>query len=89
MKLKIVSEGSGETTKVVDAETGEELENVIGLELSMDAFNVQAALLVRDPHLAINNLEAQEIRQGDSAGHDGGTSSSDNQQHIEQASQQV
>jgi len=89
MKLKIVSEGSGETTKVVDAETGEELENVIGLELSMDAFNVQAALLVRDPHLAINNLEAQEIRQGDSAGYDGGTSSSDNQQHIEQASQQV
>tara|TARA_R100000808_G_C2128175_1_gene137952 strand:+ start:832 stop:1086 length:255 start_codon:yes stop_codon:yes gene_type:complete len=84
-----VSEGSGETTKVVDAETGEELENVIGLELSMDAFNVQAALLVRDPHLAINNLEAQEIRQGDSAGYDGGTSSSDNQQHIEQASQQV
>ena len=89
MKLKIVSEGSGETTKVVDAETGEELENVIGLELSMDAFNVQAALLVRDPHLAINNLEAQEIRQGDSTGYDGGTSSSDNQQHIEQASQQV
>tara|TARA_B100000029_G_scaffold481771_1_gene531083 strand:+ start:249 stop:416 length:168 start_codon:yes stop_codon:yes gene_type:complete len=55
----------------------------------MDAFNVEAAILIRDPLLSIDNLEVQEIRQGDSAGYDGGTSSSDNQQHIEQASQQV
>ena len=86
MKLKIVSEGTGETTKVVDAETGEEVENVMGLELSMDAFNVQAALLIRDPHLNITNLEAQEIRQGDSAGYDGTAGDPDNQQYSEQAS---
>ena len=89
MKLKIVSEGTGETTKVVDAETGEEVENVMGLELSMDAFNVQAALLIRDPHLNITNLEAQEIRQGDSAGYDGTAGDPDNQQYSEQASKQV
>ncbi len=89
MKLKIVSQGTGATTKVVDAETGEEVENILSLELSMDAFNVEAAILIRDPLLSIDNLEVQEIRQGDSAGYDGGTSSSDNQQHIEQASQQV
>ena len=89
MKLKIVSEGTGATTKVVDADTGEEVENIIGLELSMDAFNVEAAVVVRDPHLSIDNLEAQEIRQGDSAGHDGATGNPDNRQHSEQASQQV
>ena len=89
MKLKIVSEGTGDTTRVVDADTGEEVENIIGLELSMDAFNVEAAVVVRDPHLSIDNLEAQEIRQGDSAGHDGATGNADNRQHSEQASQQV
>ena len=89
MKLKIVSEGTGDTTRVVDADTGEEVENIIGLELSMDAFNVEAAVVVRDPHLSINNLEAQEIRQGDSAGYDGGASNPDNQQHSEPISEQV
>ena len=78
MKLKIVSQGTGATTKVVDAETGEEVENILSLELSMDAFNVEAAILIRDPLLSIDNLEVQEIRQGDSAGYDGGTSSPDN-----------
>ena len=79
MKLKIVSEGTGPTTKVVNAETDEEIEDIIGVELSMDAFNVEAMLVLRDPHLSIDNLEAQEIRQGDSAGYDGGASSPDNQ----------
>ncbi len=89
MKLKIVSGGTGATTKVVDAETGEEVENVLSLELSMDAFNVEAAILIRDPHLNIDNLETQEIRQGDSAGYDGGASNPDNQQHSEPISEQV
>ena len=85
MKLKIVSEGTARTTRVVNAETDEEVENIVGLELSMDAFNVEAAVVVRDPHLSIDNLEAQEIRQGDSAGHDGATGNPDNRQHSEQA----
>ena len=49
MKLKIVSEGTGATTKVVNAETGEVVENILGLEISMDAFNLEAAILIRDP----------------------------------------
>ena len=89
MKLKIVSEGTGDTTRVVDADTGEEVENIIGLELSMDAFNVEAAVVVRDPHLSIDNLEAQEIRQGDSTGYDGAAGNPDNRQYSEQASEQV
>ena len=78
MKLKIVSEGTGETTKVVDAETGREVENVLSLELSMDAFNVEAAIIIRSPDLNINNLEAREILQGDSAGYVGRASDPDN-----------
>ena len=89
MKLKIVSEGTARTTRVVNAETDEEVENIVGLELSMDAFNVEAAILVSDPNLSINNLEAQEIRQGDSAGYDGAAGNPDNRQYSEQASEQV
>ena len=89
MKLKILSEGTGATTKVVNAETGEEVENVLGLEISMDAFNLEAAILIRDPSLSINDIEVQEIRQGDSAGYDGGASNPDNQQHSEPISEQV
>ena len=65
MKLKIVSEGTGATTKVVDAETGEAVENILGLEISMDAFNLEAAILIRDPELSIDDIEVQEVRQGD------------------------
>jgi len=78
MKLKILSEGTGATTKVVNAETGEEVENVLGLEISMDAFNLEAAILIRDPNLSINDIEVQEIRQGDPTGYDGTASNPDN-----------
>ena len=83
MKLKIVSEGTPETTKLVSAETGEEIEDILSIEISMDAFNVEAAILVRSPHLNINNLPTQEILQGDSAGYVGTTGNPDDQQHSE------
>ena len=66
MKLKIVSEGTGETTKVINEETGEEVEDVVSLDLSMNAFNVDAAIVINNPHLEIKNLEAEELTQGDS-----------------------
>jgi hypothetical protein len=68
MKLKIVSEGTPGTTKIVHAETGEEVENVMGIELSMDAFHVEAAILIKDPNLSIDQIEVQEVRQGDGMG---------------------
>ena len=79
MKLKIVSEGTGATTKVVNAETGELVENVMGLEISMDAFNLDAVIVIRDPHLSLENISTQEIKQGDSTGYDGTASNPDNQ----------
>tara|TARA_R110000824_G_scaffold237755_2_gene426566 strand:- start:9496 stop:9765 length:270 start_codon:yes stop_codon:yes gene_type:complete len=89
MKLKILSEGTGGTTKVVNAETGEEVENIISLDFSMTAFNVDAAIVIRDPHLSIDNLDTREIRQGDSLSHDGTASDPDNQQYSEQAGLEI
>jgi hypothetical protein len=80
MKLKIVSDGTAENTHIINAETEEELENVINLEVSMDAFNIEAAFLVRNPELSLTNIDAQEVQVGDNTiQYDGGTSTSDDQ----------
>ena len=64
----------------MNAETEEELENVINLEVSVDAFNVEAAFLVRNPELSLTNINAQEVQVGDNTiQYDGGTSTSDDQ----------
>ena len=79
MKLKIVSDGTAENTHIINAETEEELENVINLEVSMDAFNIEAAFLVRNPELSLTNIDAQEVHVGDNTiQYDGGASTSDN-----------
>ena len=80
MKLKIVSDGTAENTHIINAETEEELENVINLEVSMDAFNIEAAFLVRNPELSLNNIDAQEVQVGDNTiQYDGGASTPDDQ----------
>ena len=80
MKLKIVSDGTAENTHIMNAETEEEIENVINLEVSIDAFNVEAAFLVRNPELSLTNIDAQEVQVGDNTiQYDGGTSTSDDQ----------
>ena len=45
MKVKIISDGTSENTKIVNAETEEEIEDIIHVEVSIDAFNVEAAFL--------------------------------------------
>ena len=78
MKLKIVSDGTAENTHIINAETEEELENVINLEVSMDAFNIEAAFLVRNPELSLTNIDAQEVQVGDNTiQYDGGASTPD------------
>ena len=80
MKLKIVSDGTAENTHIMNAETEEELENVINLEVSVDAFNVEAAFLVRNPELSLTNIDAQEVQVGDNTiQYDGGRSTPDDQ----------
>ena len=80
MKLKIVSDGTAENTHIMNAETEEEIDNVINLEVSVDAFNVEAAFLVRNPELSLTNIDAQEVQVGDNTiQYDGGTSTPDDQ----------
>ena len=78
MKLKIVSDGTSENTHVLNAETNEELEDIINLEVSIDSFHVEAAFLVKNPELALMDVNAREVQVGDNTiQYDGGTSTSD------------
>ena len=80
MKLKIVSDGTAENTRVMNAETEEEIENIINLEVSMDAFNIEEAFLIRNPELSLSNIDAQEVQVGDNTiQYDGGRSTPDDQ----------
>ena len=75
-----MSDGTAENTHIMNAETEEEIENVINLEVSVDAFNVEAAFLVRNPELSLTNIDSQEVQVGDNTiQYDGGTSTPDNQ----------
>ena len=78
-EVENMSDGTGATTSVVDAETGEPLENVMALEITMDAFNLEAAILIKDPELNIDQIEVQEVRQGAATGHVRGAGAPDNQ----------
>ena len=78
MKLKVICDGDPSTAKIVNADTNEEVENVVGVEVSIDAFNVETAILIRDIAVDLKNLEGQEIRYSDSTGNDGSRSNSDN-----------
>ena len=78
MKLKIVSDGKIENTKIVNAETNELVEDILNLEISMDAFHIQAAFLVNNPALSIDGIEAQEVQVNDTPiQYDGTTSNTD------------
>ena len=78
MKIKIVSDGTAPNTKVLNAETGEEIEDIINLEVSVDSFNVSAAFLVSNPQLSMTNVKAQEVQTSDGAiQYDGGTGFTD------------
>lgn len=78
MKLKIVSDGTAENTHILNEETDEEIENVINLEVSIDAFNVEAAFLIRNPSLSLTGINAKEVQVGDhTLEYDGGASTPD------------
>ena len=76
MKLKVIANGENPAaTKVVDCETGEMLEDVLGVEISLDCMGVEAVLIMRGIDLEIDNLEVMEVvsdTEGD--GRDGGDS---------------
>ena len=71
MKLKIACTGAPETAEVVNAETGEELENVIGVEISIDAYHADAAILIKNADIDIDQMPViEEVVGGDTTGND-------------------
>ena len=69
MKLKIVADGQNpEATKIVNSDTGELIENVVGVEVSLDALGVEVAIIMNDVELEIDNLEVTEVRDSDTEG---------------------
>ena len=57
MRLKIIYTGKPEETKVLNADTGEHINNVIGIDVALDAFNGYVALTFKDFELELDNLE--------------------------------
>ena len=77
MKLKIVADGQNpEASIIVNSDTGELIENVVGVEVSLDALGVEVAIIMNDVELEIDNLEVTEVRDSDTEGdgRDGGDS---------------
>lgn len=56
MKLKLFYNGIQEETKIMNAETGEPLENVMSISIDIDAFNCNAVIYVKDLQIDVDNL---------------------------------
>ena len=77
MRLKIIADGKNPAaTKIVNTETGEMLQDVVGVEISIDYSRVEAAIIMNGVDLEINNLEPMEVIDSDTEGdgRDGGDS---------------
>ena len=77
MRLTIIADGKNPAaTKIVNTETGEMLQDVVGVEISIDYSRVEAAIIMNGVDLEINNLEPMEVIDSDTEGdgRDGGDS---------------
>ena len=78
MKLKIKCDGNPQNAVVVNAETNEVLQNVLGVEISLGLFDIEAAIVIKDVEVDLDNIEAEELRTGDTQGNDGDRGTPDN-----------
>ena len=66
MRLKIVYTGDPTETKIIDEETGEKVEGVHSVEVSIDAFSAYASIVLLDFILETSNVEG-EVFEGEEA----------------------
>jgi|TARA_R110002020_G_scaffold356986_1_gene569429 hypothetical protein len=66
MRLKIVYTGDPTETKIIDEETGEKVEGVHSVEVSIDAFSAYASIVLQDFILETSNVEG-EVFEGEEA----------------------
>jgi hypothetical protein len=71
MKLKIKCDGNPQNAVVVNAATGEVVENVLAVEISLSLFNIEAAIVIKDMEVDLDNIEAEELNTSDTAWDDG------------------
>ena len=72
MKLKIKCDGNPQNAVVVNAATDEIVENVLAVELSLSPFEIEAAIVIKNMELDLDNIEAEELNAGDTTRNDGG-----------------
>ena len=72
MKLKIKCDGNPQNAVVVNAATDEVVENVLAVELSLSTFEIEAAIVIKNMELDLDNIEAEELNTGDTSRDDGG-----------------
>jgi hypothetical protein len=61
MKLKIIYTGDPTETQIVDSETGEALDGIHSVEISIDAFTGYAVLILQDFITEIDNMDAEVV----------------------------
>jgi len=61
MKLKIIYTGDPTETEIVNAETGEPVDGIHSVEVSIDAFAGYAVLILQDFIAEIDNMEAEAV----------------------------
>jgi hypothetical protein len=65
MKLKLIYTGKPEETRIVNAETGEMIDNAVSVALEIDAFGCNALIQIRDLQLELDNVEAIAVNHED------------------------
>ena len=66
MRLKIIYTGDPSETKVIDEDTGDAVEGIHSVEVSIDAFSAYASIVLQDFALQSNNIEG-EVFEGEEA----------------------
>lgn len=66
MRLKIIYTGNPAETKVIDEDTGDAVEGIHSVEVSIDAFSAFASIVLQDFALESNNIEG-EVFEGEEA----------------------
>ena len=64
---------------MVDAATGEVVENIMGVEISLSPFEVVAAIVVKNVEIDLDNIEVREAGESDTSRDDGGRGTPDDQ----------
>ena len=71
MRLKIKCNGDPQSAVVVNAATDEIVNDVLGVEISMTPFDVEAAIILKNVELDLDNIETEAIDVNDTSRDDG------------------